>query len=109
MINNEFKKLLALLLINKDQLFRTSYQLCKVLAWKFKIIEFVDLTNDLLTDGLITRKIIKGIGHFNITNRGLDFLKTNEDYLYKKLKGLYPEEEEFIEGIWNSIDIGNQQ
>jgi len=102
----EVNKLLTLLIINKVQSFRNSYDLTKVLAWKFGIIEFVDLIDSLLQSELIAKVVINGLSHYNMTLKGVDYLKANEETLRLEIYKLYPLQIEFIDSLWQRDDVG---
>lgn len=104
MNQSDFRKLLTLLIINNVPKFRNSFDLGKVLSWKFGIIELVEVTQSLVNDKLVVSTLNKGINHYEITNEGLSYLKENYNRLHSDLKEKYPTESEFIDSIWNERD-----
>ena len=99
-----FEKSLTLLIINNIPKFRNSYDLTKVLARKFGIIELVDLTQSLEKDNLISRNLKEGIHHYNITEKGESYLKENYSVLHSETTNKYPEQSEFINTIFRQSD-----
>jgi DNA-binding PadR family transcriptional regulator len=104
MDQSAFEKSLTLLIIKNVPKFRNSYDLTKVLAWKFGIIEFVDLTQSLEKDNLISGNLKEGIRHYNITEKGENYLKENYSILHSETMNKYPEQSEFINTIFKQSD-----
>jgi hypothetical protein len=100
------EKLLALLIINKVEKSRNSYELCKVLAWKFNIIEFVDTINFLVSNEFIDRVEKDGFSFYNMTSKGIDYLKEREKWLYEEVLKRFPDQTRFINLIWENEDVG---
>jgi len=69
--------LITLLLIDKVKSFRNSYTLTKVLARKFDIINFVELIDELKSQGLINVYVRDGISNYELTSSGTLYLHEN--------------------------------
>jgi DNA-binding PadR family transcriptional regulator len=103
----DFRKLLALLVINNLPKFRNSYDLTKVMAWKFDIIEIVDLTQSLENDNLVSRILNEGLYHYTITEKGKNYLRENYALLHSQTLKKYPEQAEFTNVLFQPSDINN--
>jgi hypothetical protein len=95
----KFKSLLTLLILSKVERFRNAYDLCKVLAWKFKIIECHELSSFLAREKLTNEVLINAIHHYTVTAEGQGYLDTNEEWLKAELVTRYPGEQEFIQNV----------
>ena len=91
---------ISLLLIKKVESFRDSYSLTRVLEWKFKIINVVNLMNKLISQELIDVKNINQINYFEITSIGRKYVDENlligKELMLKK----YHNEESFIRSLF---------
>ncbi len=91
---------ITLFLINKVKAFRDSYSLTRVLAWKFDIINVLDVTRELENKKLIKTILEKGIEKYEITNQGLEYIETNimegKALLLKRYEG----ERDFIDSLF---------
>jgi hypothetical protein len=92
-------RIIALLLIYKVKSFRDSYNLTKVLAWKFDIIGFVELINQLIAEELIIAKNINGVNNYEVTGKGKLFLENNLSMATPLILEKYSSEAEFIEPL----------
>ena len=97
--NLEF--LITLLLINRVENFRNSYTLTKVLAWKFKIIEFVELISSLQKENLIRVDSLKGSNNYEITDDGRLYLERYFEGIKPTILEKYSEEKEFINSLFS--------
>ena len=67
--------LIALLLVRRTDNFRNSYELSKVMAWKFGIIEFNKIMTELINDTLVTVEIRNLVSHYEITELGILYIE----------------------------------
>src|SRR5260370_41530822 len=88
--------LLALLLIRGKESFRNSYNLCKILAWKFNMIEFTSIINALEKEGLINVEVIKSIGYYEITESGNSYINNFIEQAKPILLKKYIEQQDII-------------
>lgn len=95
----DIQKFVTLSLIANVSSFRDSYSLTKVLAWKFKIIEVREITNDLLEMGLLQCTIADGISQYSITDSGTNYLNDNKIQGTQQLFEIYPGEKDFLSNI----------
>ena len=95
---------ISLLLIKKVESFRDSYSLTRVLEWKFKIINVVNLMNKLISQELIDVKNINQINYFEITSIGRKYvdekLLIGKELMLKK----YHNEESFIRSLFEQLN-----
>lgn len=84
------------LLILKNSRFSDSYNFCKALSWKFKIINCREVIEHLITNNYIHAEYNNGIGSFIITKQGELLVVQNRDWAIERLKEFYSDELEFI-------------
>jgi predicted transcriptional regulator len=89
---------IPLFLIKRVESFRDSYSLARVLAWKFDIIDI--FAKKIVEQGLMTETVKDGISHYEITNKGLEYVELNTIEGKKILLDKYPEEREFINSLF---------
>jgi hypothetical protein len=87
---------LALSLIYKVQSFRSSYNLTRVLAWRFDIIAIDVLVIELLEKKLLTSDENKGISQYSITETGIAYLNIHMVEGKFLLKKIFPEQSDFL-------------
>jgi|APAra7269096714_1048519.scaffolds.fasta_scaffold11306_5 hypothetical protein len=104
-LNFRFEYALLLLLISKVKIFRSSYDLAKVLAWKFDIINFVELSNEITRDRLVNKTIENALNYYSITTEGVDYLYFWKEKFLPVLFEKYPNEREFLEKLAALPDI----
>jgi DNA-binding PadR family transcriptional regulator len=92
---------LALTLIDRVPGFRNSYQLSKVLAWKFHLIEFVDLIDKLEENKYVSSKMVDSLRNYEITDAGKAYISNFSTEGLSLLKSSYPEQIEFINLVTN--------
>ena len=91
--------LIALLLVRRTDNFRNSYELSKVMAWKFGIIEFNKIMNELINDTLVTVEIRNLVSHYEITELGILYIENSSKDFEKSLIAEYPDEKDFIKNL----------
>ena len=91
--------LITLLLISKVRGFRDSYSLTRVLAWKFNIINVVEITRKLEENKLIERTPDKGNDKYEITAQGVAYINRNILEGKPILYNLYNSERDFIDAL----------
>lgn len=92
-LNEHFKKLLVLLIVNKMPQLANSYDLNKILSWRFKIININELTSSLLQEKQIEYILCnKNNRKYVLTQTGKDFLITHSTSLKNELKKNYSNE-----------------
>lgn len=91
------EELLALRIISNKN-FADAYQLCKVLAWKFDIINCSEIIKRIEEKKYITitYPMSKTLKFFSLTNEGLELLKGKVLALNELLKVEFPDEIVFI-------------
>ena len=94
------ENVLALLIINNPY-FADAYQLCKVLAWKFGIINCSEIIDRIKKKNYITITHPKSptLGFFHLTEDGRMALEQERSSLGKRLVEGFPEHVEFIEKL----------
>lgn len=92
-----FEEVLTLYLIRYVETYRNSYDLIKVLARKFGIINYSQIINSLIGQCLIIETEVKVISHYQIVEKGIELLKKHKEELICILKDNYSEEKEYIE------------
>ena len=92
--------LVSLLVIGKGKSLRDSYSLAKVLAWKFGIIEFVELTCRLVKEELIKVEIIKRMELYELTSNGKLYLEKHLEEAKPIILEKYINEREFISSLF---------
>ncbi len=102
MYSFDLNSFIALLLIDKVEAFRNSYELTKVLAWKFDIITIVDIVQNLKDNNLIVSKSDKGIDKYEITNKGVDYINLNMDVGKISIQEKYIEDISFINALFST-------
>lgn len=95
--------LIALLLIKRVKSYRNSYSLTKVLAWKFDIINFVELIEKLTKQSMIEVKKINGINHYEITEKGETYLNENLEDAKPFILQKYLTEKDFINTLFDKL------
>ena len=91
--------LIALLLVRRTDNFRNSYELSKVMAWKFGIIEFNKIMTELINDTLVTVEIRNLVSHYEITELGILYIENYSKDFEKSLIAEYPYEKDFIKNL----------
>lgn len=103
----DFRKLLMLVIIRNSPKFRNSYDLTKVLARKFGIIEIVDLRQSLEMENFINTELREGIHHYTITEKGEEILVKNYSELHLEAINKYPGQSIFVNSIFQPSDTNN--
>lgn len=91
--------LTALLIIESRQDLSNSYDLCKVLAWKFGIINCQDIITSLTDAEMIHGEYVNGVGRFNILAKGSIELNAKKQVLIQQLKREHPLHIAFIDSL----------
>jgi hypothetical protein len=99
--------LIALLLIRRTNSFRNSYELSKVMAWKFGLIEFNIIMAELINNSLVTVETKNLINHYEITDLGVLYIENYSKDFEKSLIAEYPKEEEFIKNLISIYPYGS--
>lgn len=96
-MKNTEEEILALLIVNKKS-FANAYQLCKILAWKFKLINCDEIIKRIKQKNYVecSFPISKTLTYFQITDGGKIILSENYLSLIETLKIEYPEEIKFV-------------
>jgi hypothetical protein len=91
---------LALLIVNNPY-FADAYQLCKVLAWKFGIINCSEIITRMEKMNYLTITYPKSptLKFFHLTEDGRMILEQERSSLGKRLVEGFPEHAEFIEKL----------
>jgi hypothetical protein len=94
------ENILALLIIN-NRYFADAYQLCKVLAWKFDLINCSEIIRRIekMNYITITHPKTPTLGFFDLTEDGRLVLERERPSLGKRLVESFPEQTEFIEKL----------
>jgi len=84
--------------------FANSYQLCKVLAWKFDIINCNEVIKRIESQEFITMTFPKNstMGLIHLTIKGMELLDERGTEVREILKKEFPNEIEFINNIFSS-------
>jgi len=88
----ETERLLALIIMHKMPKFSNSYDLNKILSWKFGVINLSIIIRDLLKNDLIINENNKANSVFSITEKGLRYLSINLDKFRCDLNKKFPNE-----------------
>ena len=99
LMTNKQEEILALLIINKGGSFGNSYGLCKMLAWKFKIINCNAIIDSIHKKEYVSCADIKGLEYFSLTIQGKKIIEENKTELIEFLKKEYPSELIIIENL----------
>lgn len=108
-LSNTNEYVLILFIISYFPSFSNSYDLNKILSWKFGIINLFDLSSNLIERGLIRVKEDKKVNReYKITAKGKESLKKNILNLKIELEEKFKNEKEFIDILFkNSFPKGN--
>jgi len=71
----------------------------KVLAWKFDIINVLEITNKLEKEKLISRKAEQGLSKYEITEKGKEFIEVNMIMGKSLILEKYKQEQSFITSL----------
>ena len=92
-MNSTEQHTLALMIINSGDKHANSYELCKILAWRFNIINCHEIINFLKSNKSIDSINDTGsISDFVLTRNGLEILKKYRLLTIEKLKVEFPNE-----------------
>ena len=96
-INN---KILALLLINKGGIFANSHQLTKILEWKFKIMDSLEIYNSIRNEQLVTFKIEDNTTYsYELTQSGKEIMEFNKGKVIELFKRKFPNELSILDNL----------
>jgi hypothetical protein len=95
----EQQEIVALLIIKKGGSFSNSYGLVKVLTWKFKIINFLEVIENIKDKKYISSEYNEGVGVFTLTAYGEKVVNENKELILKILELEFPSELEIIENL----------
>ncbi|PZF75030.1 hypothetical protein [Taibaiella soli] len=90
------EKIIALLILDNRDEFSNSYQLCKILAWKFKIISCDNLIKNLCDEKLIDAQYTNGLGKFTLTTKGKNAITQHWKETTDYYTAVFPDEAIFI-------------
>lgn len=108
MENQSLKKgIVLLLLLNRNNVFKDSYSLIKVLSRWFKIIDFNLLIDEMINENLLEELTLNQIGNYSVTSKGMLTFSNQKVYLEELLKQAYPTQVEIINILFNNI-INNE-
>jgi hypothetical protein len=95
-----YKDLLAILIINNRN-FADAYQLCKVLSWKFGILNCSEIINRIEAKRYVITTYPKSdtLKFFSITLEGSKKLQEEISSLVKILREEFPEKIDFIDKL----------
>jgi hypothetical protein len=101
-------QVIALIIINRGEVFATTFWLCKVLSRSFEIFDCVGVINGLIENKLVHYSEKDGFKNFKLSKEGKKFLDSNFSNVIKELKAEYPEKMDtiaiFIELYESNID-----
>jgi DNA-binding PadR family transcriptional regulator len=99
-MTESYEDLLALLIINNEN-FSDAYQLCKVLSWKFGVINCSEIINRIEARRYIITAYPKSttLKFFSLTSEGRNRLQEEIDPLIRILREEFPEEVDFIDKL----------
>ena len=95
----EQKILLALLIIHRSKPNANSHGIVKVLTWKFKMMDFLEIMEKVKSENLVNYYYEKGIGYFTLNGDGLKLIEEQGQNLISVLLQNFPEEKEYIESL----------
>ncbi|WP_343522272.1 hypothetical protein [Pedobacter sp.] len=97
---------IVLVLLGKNDNFKNSYSLRRVLHWKFGILSDMELKEKMINNGLII-KDNSGNNNidYNITSLGITYLKQNFDRGKRSIYDSFPELNEFLDALFDKFVI----
>ena len=103
-MNEHIEDVLALLIITNKN-FANAYQLCKILAWKFDVINCSEIIKRIDAKGYVHKVYLesKTLESFNLTEVGKEILKEHENLLIETLKENFPGEIDFVNKLLGNI------
>lgn len=90
------KRIVLLLLLNKNGAFLNAYNLIKSLSRWFNIIDFNDLMREIIHDGFVIKKLNGQEGEYVITDIGFQKFKQEQSLFEEELIKSYPEQSKII-------------
>jgi len=97
---------IVLALLGKNDNFKNSYSLRRVLHWKFGILSDIELKEEMIDNGLITKGNSDNINiYYNITSLGIAYLEKNFDIGKKSIYDSFPEVNEFLDALFDGFVI----
>lgn len=97
---------IVLALLGKNDNFKNSYSLRRVLHWKFGILSDIELKEEMINNGLIIKDISGNVNtDYNITSLGITYLKQNFDRGKISIYDSFPELSEFLDALFDEFVI----
>ena len=96
-MTESYQDLLAILIL-KNENFADAYQLCKVMSWKFGILNCSEIIGRIESKGyvLVTYPKSQTLKFFSLTSEGRKMIQEKVNSLIAVLKDEYPSEADFI-------------
>lgn len=101
MKEEKYYSLVVLLLISKGPPLNDSYKIIRVLEWRFKFLNNLELFDFIRTSGYVKFELKNGVYFYELTNSGKEYLSLNKKDAKVFFLNKYPESEEFINDLFS--------
>jgi len=104
MDNKTLKKLIIIfLLLNKNSAYSDSYSLMKILSRWFNIIDFNELSQELIQENFVRCEVINQIGNYTLTENGIFYFKEKKAIFEEQVKAIYPNNIDNIDILFSNL------
>jgi len=107
-IKNNYKEKLILLIVTTEPKLSNSYDLLKVLEWKFDFFDPRNIISYLIQSGMLTVEVKEKIKYYKITRRGLIYLNENTDILKNVLYYEFQKQEDFLNILFKKFALSEE-
>lgn len=91
---------IILVLLTKNDNFKNSYSLTRVLHWKFGILNDLAVKEEMIKAELITKDDTDAINVYDITSMGRRYLANNFEKGKSSVYNDFPNEREFLDALF---------
>ncbi len=108
-INKNYKERLILLVIYCAPKLSNSYDLLKVLEWKFGFFDPRNTINNLVKSDMLFTEVEGRIKNYIITQKGIEYLKHDIDILKNEFYSKFPKQEKFLNILFKSSSLNEEE
>jgi len=102
--DSDLLRFIVLLLIKQpDKQFTGGYKLVKALTRWFHVLNYLQVFDHMITDGMIERELIEQIGVYSVTDKGSSWFEHNRTDMLIKCKSCYKTQEDKIDALISKL------
>ncbi|WP_316786027.1 hypothetical protein [Pedobacter frigiditerrae] len=102
---NSLHEFITLILLNRNDNFKNSYSLNRVLEWKFQVFPVEKLKKEMMEKGLMNRQETGIMYLYDITELGKTYIKNNFEEGKRLLFESFPDAFEFLNSLFEDYEL----